>query len=112
MRAMLPPGPSAPGFVQMLQWMRSPARTWRARRALGATCSPRRNPLFGTAVNFTHPDAVKEIFTGDPAVFHAGEANELLALFVGRQSVLLLDGAAHLHVRRLMLPAFHGERMR
>src|SRR6185312_2776614 len=31
---------------------------------------------------------------------------------LGDRSVLLLDGAEHLHVRKMMLPAFHGERMR
>ena len=31
---------------------------------------------------------------------------------LGDRSVLLLDGAEHLRQRRLMLPPFHGERMR
>ena len=31
--------------------------------------------------------------------------------FVGTRSVLLLDGAAHLRQRRLLMPPFHGERM-
>ena len=31
---------------------------------------------------------------------------------LGERSVLLLDGAEHLRQRRLMLPPFHGERMR
>jgi len=30
---------------------------------------------------------------------------------VGRESVILLDGRAHMEQRKLMLPAFHGERM-
>ena len=31
---------------------------------------------------------------------------------VGERSVLLLDGAEHLRERKLLLPPFHGERMR
>jgi cytochrome P450 len=31
---------------------------------------------------------------------------------MGERSVLFLDGDAHLHDRRMILPAFHGERMR
>jgi len=58
------------------------------------------------------PDAVKQVFTGDPALLHAGEANIILAPLVGRRSVLLLDGSEHLRQRRLMLGPFHGERMR
>ena len=108
---MLPPGPSAPGFVQMVRWMRSPVGVLEEAAALYGDAFTARNPLFGTLVNFTHPDAVKEIFTGDPAVFNAGEANAALRLYVGSRSVLLLDDEPHLHVRRLMLPAFHGERM-
>ena len=36
----------------------------------------------------------------------------MLEPVVGPRSVLLLDGAEHLAQRKLMLPAFHGERMR
>lgn len=111
-RPMLPPGPSTPAFVQTAQWMRSPAGTLEKLAARWGDAFTTRNALFGTMANFTHPDALKEIFTGDPSVFHAGESNQVLGVFVGMQSVLLLDDAPHLHVRRLMLPAFHGERMR
>jgi cytochrome P450 len=108
---MLPPGPSTPGFVQMLLWMRSPADRLEEIGARWGDAFTTRSPIFGTIANFTHPDAVRQIFTGEPSVFHAGEANDVLSLYLGRRSMLLLDDAAHLHVRRLMLPAFHGERM-
>jgi cytochrome P450 len=109
---MLPPGSRAPGLVQMAQWMASPATMLEDLGARWGDAFTTRNPLFGVAANFSHPDALREIFTGDPAVFHAGEVNAVMGVFVGWQSVLLLDDAPHLHVRRLMLPAFHGERMR
>jgi cytochrome P450 len=64
-----------------------------------------------TAVVLSHPDAVKEVFTGDPRLLHAGEANVILLPLLGRHSVLLLDEQAHMTQRKLMLPAFHGERM-
>lgn len=95
----------------MLRWLRSPTGTLERVAAEYGDAFTAQNPLFGTIANFSHPDALKQIFTGDPAVFHSGEANDLLATYVGRQSVLVLDGEPHLHVRRLMLPAFHGERM-
>lgn len=57
------------------------------------------------------PEHVRQVFTGDPAVFHAGEANQILRPILGDNSVLLLDDAPHLRQRRLMLPAFHGERL-
>ena len=66
----------------------------------------------GTWVFLAHPDMVKQVFTGDPRVLHAGEANVVVQPFLGNQSVLLLDEGAHMSQRKLMLPPFHGERMR
>jgi cytochrome P450 len=66
----------------------------------------------GTWVFLAHPDMVKQVFTGDPRVLHAGEANVVLLPMLGHHSVLLLDEAAHMSQRKLMLPPFHGERMR
>jgi cytochrome P450 len=65
----------------------------------------------GTWVLLSDPAAVKEVFTGDPAQLHAGEANVVLRPLLGPRSVLLLDEAPHMAQRRLLLPAFHGERM-
>jgi cytochrome P450 family 135 len=59
-----------------------------------------------------HPDGVKQVFRGSPERLRAGEANAPLGPVLGDRSVLLLDGAEHLRHRRLMLPPFHGERMR
>ncbi len=58
------------------------------------------------------PEAVRQVFTGDPRLLHAGAGNVVLAPILGSRSVLLLDGPEHLRQRRLMLPPFHGERMR
>jgi cytochrome P450 len=66
----------------------------------------------GTWVFLAHPDAVKQVFTGDPRLLHAGEANRILLPLLGHHSVLLLDDEAHMRQRKLMLPPFHGERMR
>ena len=65
-----------------------------------------------TVVITADPDAVKQVFTGDPNLLHAGEGNVILSPVLGARSVLLLDGAEHLRHRRLLLPPFHGERMR
>jgi cytochrome P450 len=58
------------------------------------------------------PGMLKEVFQGSGEQLHAGEANALLGPVLGERSVLLLDGAEHLRHRRLLLPPFHGERMR
>src|ERR687886_2478166 len=58
------------------------------------------------------PDVVKQVFQGSPEQLRAGEANAILGPVLGDRSVLLLDGAEHLRHRRLMLPSFHGQRMK
>ena len=58
------------------------------------------------------PAAVKQVFTGDPDLLYAGEGNVTLSPILGPGSTLLLDGPEHLRHRRLLLPPFHGERMR
>ena len=65
----------------------------------------------GTWVILADPEAIKQVFTGDPKVFHAGEGNEILAPLLGRNSLLVLDEKRHMSQRRLLLPPFHGERM-
>jgi cytochrome P450 len=66
----------------------------------------------GPWVMVSHPDAVKQVFTGDPRLLHAGEANIILKPLLGSHSVLLLDEQQHMRQRKLMLPPFHGERMK
>jgi cytochrome P450 len=58
------------------------------------------------------PEAVREVFQGDPDVLHSGEANSLFIATVGRNSVLVLDGAHHARQRRVLVPPMKGERMR
>ncbi len=60
----------------------------------------------------TNPDDVQQVFKGDPRLLHAGEANAILGPLLGHNSVLLLDDDRHLSQRKMLLPPFHGERMR
>src|SRR5689334_22573156 len=62
-------------------------------------------------VMLSDPDEVKALFTAPPEVLHPGEGARILEPVVGPNSVILLDEAPHLEQRKLMLPAFHGERM-
>ncbi len=71
-----------------------------------------RVPGVSPFVFVSDPRAIREIFLGDADILHAGKANRPLGAFMGERSVLFLDGAAHLHDRRLILPAFNGERMK
>jgi cytochrome P450 family 135 len=109
--ATLPPGPRLPRAVQTVMWFR------RAQWMLD-TCQARFGDMFtlrianeGTWVMTSNTDVIKQVFTGDPRLLHAGEGNRVLLPVLGPSSVLLLDDAPHLSQRKLMLPAFHGARM-
>jgi cytochrome P450 family 135 len=72
-----------------------------------------RFPIFGSVVYVADPALVKEVFSGDAATFHAGEANTLaLGDALGEHSLLTLDEDRHLSQRKLLLPPFHGESVR
>ncbi len=107
----IPPGPRAPALFQTLRWLRSPIEMLEdCRQRYGDTFTIRLS-AFDPLVLFSHPTAVKEIFTADPENLRAGEANVVLEPFLGPDSVLLADGTRHRRKRRLMMPPFHGERM-
>jgi len=57
------------------------------------------------------PEEIKALFTAPPEVLHPGEGERVLEPVLGRHSVILLDEGPHLEQRKLLLPAFHGERM-
>src|SRR3954468_22247572 len=107
----LPPGPRMPRAMQTIGWLNRPFQfVERARAKYGDTFTM--HIARDTFVVLSDPADVKQVFTGDPSVFHAGVSNIILLPFLGSKSVLLLDGAAHLSQRRLLLPPFHGEKMR
>src|SRR5947208_11932981 len=64
-----------------------------------------------TFVMISDPDDVKALFTAPTEVLHPGEGARILEPVVGKNSVILLDERDHLEQRKLMLPAFHGEKM-
>jgi cytochrome P450 len=108
-----PPEPRLPKLVQFfLIWNRTiPFLEW-CRRRLG-DCFAVYLPPFGRLVYVADPAEIKRVFTGDPAQFHAGEANALvLEQVLGKHSLLVLDEEEHLKERKLLLPHFHGESVR
>ncbi|HUC08471.1 MAG TPA: cytochrome P450 [Solirubrobacterales bacterium] len=108
-----PPGSKAPSVLQALRYARDPLGFLiKLQRRYGDIFSLS-FPFFGRLVYVADPALVKELFTGSPAQFHAGEANAtVLEPALGPNSVLTLDDAPHMQQRKLLLPPFHGERIR
>jgi cytochrome P450 len=110
MQAVLPPGPRAPRPAQMAQWLARPlAFATRERARYGDAFTVRIEPR--PWVMLADPDDIRTVFTAGPKRTNAGEANDILRPTLGAHSLLLLDGDEHLRQRKLMLPAFHGERI-
>ncbi len=111
MKTQLPPGPRMPAVLQSLgSWSRPTAFVDRHRARYGKRYTVR---LLGQPpfVVLSDPDEIREVLMAPPDVLHPGEGARILEPVVGRNSVILLDEEPHLEQRKLMLPAFHGERM-
>jgi cytochrome P450 family 135 len=107
----LPPGPSWPLAVQTMRFGLDPYGLFEsAHRAFGDVFTLR--VMAETWVILAHPDAVRELYGHGPDELDSGAAPQSLRPVLGTQNLLLLDGAEHLRRRNLVLPPFHGERMR
>src|SRR5438132_1785662 len=111
--ASLPPGPRAHPIVQTLAWAFAP--TWlmdsvakRVGDSFTLTFWPSRFQL----ALVSDPDAVKAAFTAPPEIAPSGAGNSPIASVMGPHSVIVLTGPEHMRQRKLLLPPFHGERMR
>jgi cytochrome P450 len=99
-------------LVQTLRWLLRPISFLEScRRQFGDAFSVRflgfRTPL----VMIADPDAIQALYSVREHGLPPGRTLALLPI-VGPRSLLLLEGREHLARRRLMLPPFHGERMR
>jgi cytochrome P450 len=111
LKQKLPQGPRAPALLQGVGlWTRPHAFPERCRSRYGKRFTIR-FPFTPPFVIITEPDQIKEVFTAPPDVLHPGEGARVLQPLVGANSVILLDGDPHMEQRKLLLPAFHGERM-
>jgi cytochrome P450 len=111
-RARTPPGSRVPGVVQGFRYARDPIGFFSGLHRRYGGVFMVRFPYFGNVAYVAEPEIVKQVFTGDPARFHAGDANAtVLAPQLGPGSVLNLDEDEHLRQRKLLLPPFHGERV-
>lgn len=99
--------------LQTLIWTLAP--TWmmtRCERHIGDAFTITFAPSGTQLVMFSSPAAVKEIFTAPPEMAPSGAGSSPVASVMGPNSVVTLTGPEHMRQRKLLLPPFHGERMR
>ena len=106
----LPPGPRLPGVAQAILWgLRYPQFTQAGHERFGPTFTIKPGTM-APIVLTSERDAIRRLFTSDPLATHHG--NDAVRPLIGERSVLLLEPAEHLARRKLLLPPFHGERVR
>jgi cytochrome P450 family 135 len=81
------------------------------RRRFGQTFTVRALRV-GELVFISDPPSLKQLFAADRRNTIAPGRNVVLKPLLGDHSLLLQEGDEHLRRRKLMLPPFHGERMR
>jgi len=108
----LPPGPRQPAALQTLGWLaRHVPFLERVRSDLGPTFTLRFTGM-GHYVLVSDAESTKRLFGGDREHGLPEGRTRLLEPVLGLRSLLVLEGVEHMRRRRLMLPPFHGERMR
>lgn len=109
----LPPGPRMGAVAQTLIWVLAPTVLMdhcarRRGEAFTLTFSPSGRQL----VMISDPAAVKTLLTAPPEVAPSAAGDTPIASVLGPRSVITLTGPEHMRQRKLLLPPFHGERMR
>ena len=109
MLATLPPGPagSLRTTYRILRDPMSSLPAWQERYGDPFTL----RTVNGTVVMTGDPKLVKEIFAASPSTF-APFATQGIGPTIGEGSLLALHEPRHMRERKLLMPAFHGERMR
>ncbi|MBD2776381.1 cytochrome P450 [Iningainema tapete] len=110
----LPNTLQTPSFFQKLQWVTNPVGYMEKAAQQYPDIFTAEIVGFGdTLVVVNNPQALQEILTNDRKKFIAvGEENKILQPLIGDYSVIMLEGESHKRRRQILMPPFHGERMR
>ena len=109
---MLPPEPKSSPLVQTLRWSFRPLPFMQeCRERYGDNFSVKFMSFKSPMVMISDPAAIKALYTERAHGLPPGR-EVVLTPVVGARSLLVIEGDDHLAHRKLMLPAFHGERMR
>ncbi|MGL5833046.1 MAG: cytochrome P450, partial [Waterburya sp.] len=109
----LPPKLDKSSLWQRLTWVSDPVKFLETvARQHPDLCEVKSIGFGDEYILVNHPEAIKEILTSNrQKLFASSRNNNILRPVVGDRSVMLLEGDLHRQRRKLLLPAFHGERM-
>ena len=110
-----PNGPSSSILVRRIstiRWIFNPFKVLEERaKKYGESFTISKNTL-PLVVYFTNPQAIEQIFTANSELFDTNSANDILLPLLGEHSMILLGGEKHQRQRKLLMPPFHGDRLR
>ena len=107
----LPNGPKTPPPLQLIQWIADPFDYMESNARKYGDLFTARLGSKKTLVMVSHPEAMQQMLLGD-AFDAPGDVNEIVRPMLGDNSLILLSGERHKKRRQLLMPPFHGERMR
>ena len=105
-------GPKSSSLVQLINWIFRPLNFLEeCDRAYGDIFNLN---LMGLPpfTMVSSPQGIQEILSVDAQKFDAGRTNDLARSLLGDNSLVLMDGANHRRQRKLMMPPFHGEKVK
>jgi cytochrome P450 len=106
----LPPSPRWPQFAQNVAYLTVGRWFMTKMTKRYGSAFTMRIPVFGPTVTITDPALAKELFQQPSDAVQGVDAN--LGLVLGAGSTFGLQGQKHRAHRKLILPQFHGNRMR
>jgi unspecific monooxygenase len=107
-----PPEVTAPPLWQLLRWIAQPLNYLDDCSRTYGECFVSNLGGYRNFVIFSQPEAIAQIFALGPDQAMTGVAGRILGPLLGENSVILLDGDRHRQQRQLLMPPFHGERMK
>ena len=108
----LPDGPKLHPVFQLINWIARPFEYLEECAAKYGDIFTLRLFGFPPLVFIADPQGIKQIFTADAKYFDAGRTNGPARPLVGDNSLTLMDGSAHKQERKLLMPPFHGEKVK
>ncbi len=107
----LPDGPQTPRVLRMIKFVARPLdylENYYQRYGDFIRIGNSETPL----IYVNHPDAIEQIFTANSEQFKTGNGGGILLFLLGDSSVFIVDGERHSRQRKLLMPPFHGDRLR
>ncbi|MGB3640616.1 MAG: cytochrome P450 [Rivularia sp. (in: cyanobacteria)] len=110
MLSQLPNSIPTPPWWQLMNWIADPIEFQKKYSQKYGDIFSMQLSGIGYSVIIGNPKAIQELFSQD-SKFDIGRANALAEPLIGKNSLMMMDGSPHRRERKLLMPAFHGEKI-